>query len=349
VLPRSRRRLQGGQQAVVVALVQADGGLVEDVHDAGEARADLAGQADTLRLAAGEGVGGTIQRQIVEADIVQEGQARADFLDDLFRHLGALALQGEAVEERQRLTDGQARQGVQGLAADGDVARLDAQTRAFALGAGLGGDVFRQVLAHQLRFAFLVTPLQRRQDAIEGVLPGDPPTALADVVEGDGLAAAAVQNDLLDGLGQLLVGRIDVEAVVHGQRFEHAVEKGVAPVPALHRAGGQRQVREGDDALRVEEGDLTQAVAPRAGAHRVVEREDARLQLRQGVIAHRTGKLGREQGLGAALHIDGNGLAVGMAQRRLEGFGEALLDLGAHLQTIHHRLDGVLLVLFQFG
>ena len=39
---------QGGDQAVVVALVQADAGLVEHVHHAGQARANLRGQADAL-------------------------------------------------------------------------------------------------------------------------------------------------------------------------------------------------------------------------------------------------------------------------------------------------------------
>jgi hypothetical protein len=46
--------LQRLQQAVVVALVQADRGLVEHVHDAGQPGADLRGQADALRLAAGQ-------------------------------------------------------------------------------------------------------------------------------------------------------------------------------------------------------------------------------------------------------------------------------------------------------
>ncbi len=52
VLPMSRRFLKRLQQAVVVALVQADGGFVEDVHDAGQPRADLRGQPDALRFAA---------------------------------------------------------------------------------------------------------------------------------------------------------------------------------------------------------------------------------------------------------------------------------------------------------
>ena len=39
---------EGGEQAVVVALVQADGGFVQNVHHAGQAAADLAGEADAL-------------------------------------------------------------------------------------------------------------------------------------------------------------------------------------------------------------------------------------------------------------------------------------------------------------
>ena len=42
MLPRSRRLLQGLQQPRVVARVQADGRLVEDVEHAGQPAADLA-------------------------------------------------------------------------------------------------------------------------------------------------------------------------------------------------------------------------------------------------------------------------------------------------------------------
>ena len=46
------------EQATVVARVQADGRLVENVENAAQARADLRGQADALRLAAGKRGGG---------------------------------------------------------------------------------------------------------------------------------------------------------------------------------------------------------------------------------------------------------------------------------------------------
>ena len=49
------------EQAPVIALVQSDGRLVEDVHDADQPRADLAGKADALGFAARQGFGTAVQ------------------------------------------------------------------------------------------------------------------------------------------------------------------------------------------------------------------------------------------------------------------------------------------------
>ena len=57
VFPRSRSFFQSLDQPGVVPLVKADGGLIQDVENAGQVGADLSGQADALRLAAGEGAG----------------------------------------------------------------------------------------------------------------------------------------------------------------------------------------------------------------------------------------------------------------------------------------------------
>ena len=69
--------IQRAQQPLVVALMQADRRLVEDVHDADEAGADLAREPDALRFAARERLGAAIERQVVEADVAQEPQALA--------------------------------------------------------------------------------------------------------------------------------------------------------------------------------------------------------------------------------------------------------------------------------
>ncbi len=50
-IAQARERLQ---QPVVVALMQADRRLVEHVEHAGQAGADLGGEADALALAAGQ-------------------------------------------------------------------------------------------------------------------------------------------------------------------------------------------------------------------------------------------------------------------------------------------------------
>ena len=73
--------LQRREQPVVVARVQADRRFVEDVEHADQAAADLAGQADALRFAAGERRGGAVERQVVEPDVQQEAEPAADFLE----------------------------------------------------------------------------------------------------------------------------------------------------------------------------------------------------------------------------------------------------------------------------
>ena len=70
---------EGVDEALVVALVEADAGLVEDVEDAAEAGADLRGEADALAFAAGEGGGAAVEGEVAEAYGVEEFEA----LDDL--------------------------------------------------------------------------------------------------------------------------------------------------------------------------------------------------------------------------------------------------------------------------
>ena len=66
-----------------VAGVQADGGLVEDVERADEARAERCGELDALRFAAGERGGEAVEGEVVEADLVEEVDALADLFEDL--------------------------------------------------------------------------------------------------------------------------------------------------------------------------------------------------------------------------------------------------------------------------
>ena len=127
-----------------------------------------------------------------------------------------------------------------------------------------------------------------------------------------------------------------------GEALQHLVVELVAAVPALDRARRERQLREGDDALRVEEADRAEAVAARAGAHRAVEREEPRLELGERVVADRACELGREEMLDAAVHVHGQRAPVAVAQRGFVGLGQPLLQVGLHLEAVDDDLDRVL-------
>ena len=66
----------------VVPLVEPDRRLVEDVQHAHEARPDLRGEADPLRLATGERLARAINREVVEPDVDEKAESGRDLLED---------------------------------------------------------------------------------------------------------------------------------------------------------------------------------------------------------------------------------------------------------------------------
>ena len=147
-------------QPAVVALVQPDGRLVQHVQHADQPGADLGGQPDALRLAAGERARRAVQRQVVQPDVEQEAQPGLHLLEhpagdhglpgvehhpvrgtaehsatDMRRHLGDGALALLAVGER----DGQHLRLEAGSVAGraGHVAHVALVALALRLGLGL--------------------------------------------------------------------------------------------------------------------------------------------------------------------------------------------------------------------
>lgn len=343
--------LERRDQPVVVALVQADRRLVEHVHHAREAGADLRREADPLRLAARQRLGAALERQVVEADVVQEGQPRDDFLDHLVGDLALRAFERQAFEVAERIAQRPAAHFIDRACAiaraDPHEARLAAQARAVARRAWLVVLVLRQFLAHRGGIGFAVAAFQVRDDPFEHMFANRRAAALVDVGERDRLLAGTVQQHLLDLLGQILERGVDVEIVVRREALQHLEVELVAPVPPLHRARGERQRRMRDNPLRIEERDLAEAVAFRARAHRVVEREQSRLEFLQRVRAHRARELRAEQVFLVRVHLERDRAAVGQAQRGLERLGEALLHVRAHFQAVDDDVDRVLLVLLE--
>src|SRR5207245_10436526 len=68
-------------RSVVVARVQSDRRFVEDIEHTDKSTADLAGQPDALRLAAGQRRGRAVERQVVQADVEQERDRKSTRLN----------------------------------------------------------------------------------------------------------------------------------------------------------------------------------------------------------------------------------------------------------------------------
>jgi hypothetical protein len=77
---------QSGDESVVVARVETDRGLVEEIEDTDQAGANACGQPYALAFAAAERVGGAVEREIVGTDAIEEGQSALDLGHDRFSH-----------------------------------------------------------------------------------------------------------------------------------------------------------------------------------------------------------------------------------------------------------------------
>ena len=93
---------QDRDQPLVVARMQADRRLVEDVERVDQGGPERRRQIDALRFAAGQRRREPIQRQVVQADVGQESQPPPDLAEDLLRHGGVLFAQRQLPEERLR-------------------------------------------------------------------------------------------------------------------------------------------------------------------------------------------------------------------------------------------------------
>ena len=112
VLDDEQRIALGGEtgerveQDAVVARMQPDGRLVEDVAHALQVRAELRRQPDALRFAARQRRRRTVERQVAEADLFQERQPRVDFRQHVARDGVLATLQFQCGEHCAHAGDG---------------------------------------------------------------------------------------------------------------------------------------------------------------------------------------------------------------------------------------------------
>ena len=357
--------LQGIEQPGIVALVQADRRLVQHVEHAGQSRADLRGEADALALAAGQRTGGARQRQVVQADVEQEGQALADLLEDARRDLVLLRVQRlrHRLEPFAGALDRELGDLADMLAADLDAQRLRLQAIAVAAFAGHVGEILAELLARPLALGLAVAAVDVGDDALERFLGVVGAHAVL-IGELDLVVAGAVQQRGLHLLRQILPLGVERELVVLAERGQGLDVIGRGRFcPWRDRALAQGQLLVRDDQVLVDMLLDAEAAAGRTGAVGIVEREQARLDLGDREAGHRAGELfGEQDALGAALVVDFCGLllvfllagsrrrrvgvfdhreAIGELQRGLETFSEALGQVGAHHDAVDHHVDVV--------
>ena len=99
---------QRGDELGVVALVEPDRWLVEDVQDAHQRRPDLGREPDALGLAARQRHARPVERQVVEPDVDEEAEPGDDLLEELVgdRPLAlARGVGSRPVAQRERVGD----------------------------------------------------------------------------------------------------------------------------------------------------------------------------------------------------------------------------------------------------
>src|SRR6202041_2744131 len=169
VVPNAGRGLKRLNQAAFAPAMQADGGLVEHVEDAAQARADLRGEADALRFAAGERGGRAVESEIAEPHVEKKIEALGDFREGT---AGDFSL-----AEREVATDlvnGSARFGERQGGEIGDGKTGDFYGEAFGAQAALVASrtgrrrhVLREPFAVRVGIRFFEAFLKMRDDALK--------------------------------------------------------------------------------------------------------------------------------------------------------------------------------------
>src|SRR6202048_2255856 len=276
--------LQGFQQSRIVALVQADRGLVQHVEHAGQTGADLRSEADALAFAAGERSGGARQSEIIQPDIEQEGKPLADLLQHA---RGDLVLLGvERLRHALEPFAGPAHRKFGNLA---DVFSRDLDAQGFRLQpmavAGLAGNVGKilcQFLTRPLALGLAIAAGDIGDDALERFF-GVVGAHAVFIGKFDLVFAGAVQDRGLRLLWQGLPFSVERELVEFAERRQGLDVIGRRGFrPWRDRALAQAQFFVGNDEVLVDMLLDAEPAAGRAGAIRGVGREQPRVRFGGG-------------------------------------------------------------------
>ena len=268
--------------------MQADGGFVQHVEHPHQAGADLRGEPNALRLAAGERAGSAVEVQVVEADAQQQLHAAADFAQDLPTGFGMVAGGLDGGQERMQLVEVHPPEVVDGAAGDAELQARRTQPGA----AAIRTDVFDHHAiqpglhagARNVALAIAaIMALDAAGNALERILVPQPVflayLGIRRHPQLQRLALGAVHHQFLGFGRELPPRRLQAETVLVGQRVERVAA--VVVWPEVAHVAQQAAVADaalgiGDEQIGMGALVRADAAAGAAGAFRIVEHEEVR-------------------------------------------------------------------------
>src|SRR5258707_1535504 len=305
------QRFQDINQPLRIARMQADGRFIENVQRADQMRAQRRRKLNALRFPARQRGGQAVQREIIEADLVQKLQPRAHFLQNLVGNLGLRFRELQLREKHARFFHRELADVRDGFSGHVNSASFRAQPCAAAFRARSVTAIAAEKNPH-MQLVFLA--LQPSEETLHAVVI---------------VFWIAFQNQpaLLGGeMPPRHVGRNTLSSREFLQILKERAVAGLGPWLDRAIVDGLAGIRY--DEIQIEIDGISEALAARARAVRIIEGKQARLRLliqRAIVLALKAFIEDQPLRSAAARFPDEfkNGLAPRFAIANLEGIDEA--------------------------
>ena len=277
---------EGAEEACVVALVEADARLIQDIEHAYEAGADLGREPDPLRFAAGKTCRAPTQGQVSQSDISKEAEPVGDLLQDRTGHIGiepgtAIAAHRELLEEAHRQVHRHLDHVADALPADGHRERLGLEPASLADRAGALDHEGLEFVADGVARGLLVASLDVLEHPFPLRLVLGPLPSFGHVLEHLSRHSVYQRVTCSFAVGAPGRGEVELEGLGKGRQDDFAQRPARFPPGEDHPfENGDLPVAEHEVGVDLASG--ADAVTLGAGAEGTVEGELPRLELREG-------------------------------------------------------------------
>ena len=279
---------QSVYQALVIALMQSDGRLVENVKNAGKAGADLSCKPDTLGFSAGKRCSLPLKRKIFKAYVFQKQKPviyffqnlRGDFLFG-FRKLKIL-------KERDGIFYRKLAERMDVFSADGNGKSFFFKAHSAAASADAVSHQFFKAFFLRIRKALCITALKLAYDARPYTRKVRNAGSVRAVVYKMNRFSRAVHNGRILRFCKLIKRRFQRKALLVGNGFYAAVVPVGICIESLYSAFRDRKVFIRDNQVFIKIHSFAETRTVRACTERIVKGKKPWLQVRNRDSAVRT-------------------------------------------------------------